>query len=140
MLLEPKIGKLIRKLNPYTDGSMETMVCGSTPANLAGLGTLISGLGTAISTYAGSTSSANLANVVKADSDLDEAMHISDLHVRVDNDFHQEYMNWTFRGQPQAVKRALRLTYRYELRDRKGAGTGIWVTDHVLIGYCGANG
>ena len=48
-------------------------------------------------------------------------------------------MNWTFRGQPYKVKRAPLIKYRYEIT-RNGAGTGVFVTDHVLVGYAGGNG
>ncbi len=47
---------------------------------------------------------------------------------------------WTFRGQPQTIKRALRVTYRYPLKDIGGKYTGFYATEHLLIGYAGGNG
>ena len=47
---------------------------------------------------------------------------------------------WTFRGQPQTVKRALRITYRYPLKDIHNKDTGFYATEHLLIGYAGGNG
>lgn len=140
MLLEPKIGTLIRKLNPYTNGRMGTMLCGAVPTNLAALGADLTALGNAITAYAGAQSAANLIAIENAEYRINVDLGISDIELRIDNDFSQDYMHWTFRGQAQAVKRALCLTYQYELRDRAGAGLGIYATDHILIGYCGANG
>lgn len=48
--------------------------------------------------------------------------------------------SWTFRGQPQTIKRALRVTYRYPLKDIDGNDTGFYATEHLLIGYAGGNG
>ena len=47
---------------------------------------------------------------------------------------------WTFRGAPQTIKRALRVTYRYQLKDIDGKYTGFYATEHLLIGYAGGNG
>jgi hypothetical protein len=140
MILEPKLGKLIRKLNPYTNGAMRTMLCGADPSNLATLGADLTTLGGAITAYVNDPSDNNLTALNQAEDSLDQHLSISDISLRVDNDFHQEYMTWIFRGQPHAVKRALRVTYRYELTDRQAAGTGIYATEHVLIGYAGSNG
>ena len=137
MLLEPKVGKLIRQLNPYTNGGMRTMLCGDDPANLAILGADLTALGNAITTYAASSTPANLQAVEAAEDKINADLDISDLPLRVDNDYRQDYMIWTFRGQPQSVKRALRLSYRYEL---PGQGSGVFATEHVLIGYAGSNG
>jgi hypothetical protein len=137
MLFEPKLGKLIRKLNPYTSGDMQTMVCGADPTDLATLGTDLTNLGNAISALA--NGSGTLQAVTDAEKKLDGDLPISDLDIRIDNDYQQEYMNWTFRGQPYKVKRALLIKYRYEII-RSGVGTGVFVTDHVLVGYAGGNG
>lgn len=47
---------------------------------------------------------------------------------------------WTFRGAPQTIKRALRVTYRYPLKDIHNNDTGFYATEHLLIGYAGGNG
>jgi hypothetical protein len=138
MLFEPKIGKLIRKLNPYTDGSMDTMLCGGTPPNLTTLGTLVSALGQALTALGNGTGT--VQQVKTAEDNLDKVMDIFDFNLRVDNDYRQDYMTWIFRTQQYAVKRALRITYRYELTDKQGNKTGIFATEHVLIGYAGSNG
>jgi hypothetical protein len=167
MLFEPKIGKLIRRLNPYTSGAMYTMLCGTDPTNLTNLtnlGTDLTNLGMAITAYAaqGAQTPANLATINTWEEQLNLDLSIADIPVRADNDFRQDYMTWTFRNQPYAVKRALRITYRYELTDpspgtgtgtftttatggtwtKTGTrtGTGVFGTEHVLIGYAGSNG
>ncbi len=141
MLFEPRIGKLIRKLNPYTDGSMDTMQCGlQLPVIPANLGALVSALGGKLTAYAQNRSHATLDAVDQAEADLDPTMGIADIELRVDNDYRQDYMTWIFRGQPHAVKRALRITYRYELTDKQGQKTGVFGTEHVLVGYAGSNG
>jgi hypothetical protein len=58
---------------------------------------------------------------------------------------HDHYANyssaeWMFRGQPQTIKKALRITYRYPLLDSGGNSTGFYATEHLLIGYAGGNG
>lgn len=51
---------------------------------------------------------------------------------------------WTFRGGTEQIKRSLRITYRYEIlvKDLEGheRGTGLYATEHLLIGYTGGNG
>jgi hypothetical protein len=155
MLFEPRIGKLIRKLNPYTNGAMDTMLCaGNVPTNLAALAQLATDLGnlaTALTNYANQATPQNLQLVNQAEAALDPDMDISDLNLRIDNDNKQDYMTWVFRAQPYAVKRALRLSYRYQLPPlpdplnppnpaNPPQPTGIFATEHVLIGYAGGNG
>jgi hypothetical protein len=137
MLFEPRIGKLIRQLNPYTNGGMETMLCGADPANLAQMGADLTALGNAITTYANAPTPAHLQAVQGAETQINTHLDISNLDLRVDNDYRQDYMTWIFRGQPHAVKRALRLGYRYQL---PGQGVGVQAIEHVLIGYAGSNG
>jgi len=47
--------------------------------------------------------------------------------------------SWTFRGQQQSIKRALRVTYRYPLLDSDGEETRFYATEHLLIGYAGSD-
>jgi len=47
---------------------------------------------------------------------------------------------WSFRGYPQTIKRALRITYRCPLKDIHDHDTGFYATEHILIGYAGGNG
>jgi len=53
-------------------------------------------------------------------------------HVEIDN-----YEGaWDFKGNTHKITRALRITYRYPVKD----GHGILATEHLLIGYAGGNG
>jgi hypothetical protein len=62
------------------------------------------------------------------------------------DDFIANYSSadWVFRGQPQTVKRALQITYRYQVMDNTKqppqAIPGVYATEHILIGYAGGNG
>ena len=151
MLLEPKIGKLIRKLNPYTNGGMDTMLCGANPPAISTtLAAHLTDLATAITNYANNPTPANLVLVDTAEANLDPDMDMSDFALRIDNDYKQDYMTWVFRGQAYAVKRALRISYRYQLPPPVPIPqtpaippfppTGVFATEHVLIGYAGGNG
>src|SRR6266568_4286418 len=46
---------------------------------------------------------------------------------------------WTFKGQTQTVRTAFRIPYRFAVRDKDGR-TLYWQTEHLLIGYAGAEG
>lgn len=46
----------------------------------------------------------------------------------------KEYLAWQFKDLPRLVKRAVRIEYRHEYKK------GVWVTDHLLVGYEGSNG
>jgi hypothetical protein len=61
------------------------------------------------------------------------------------DDFISNYSSadWVFRGQPQTVKRALRITYRYQVMDTQQPPQpipGVYATEHILVGYAGGNG
>jgi hypothetical protein len=43
---------------------------------------------------------------------------------------------WDFKGNTHKITRALRITYRYPVKD----GHGILATEHLLVGYAGGNG
>jgi hypothetical protein len=47
---------------------------------------------------------------------------------------------WSFKGQTHRVTRAVRIPYRYPLRDASGNFTGLYATENLLIGYAGGNG
>jgi hypothetical protein len=44
------------------------------------------------------------------------------------------YLSWEFKGQPQTVKKAVRIQFRHP------DAQGVWITDHLLVGYAGSNG
>ena len=45
---------------------------------------------------------------------------------------------WNFKGQPQAVRSAVRIPYRFPVK--KGEKTLYWQTEYLLIGFVGAGG
>jgi hypothetical protein len=48
---------------------------------------------------------------------------------------------WTFKGNPYKVTKALRITYRYPLYDNATPPKIVcYATEHLLIGYAGGNG
>jgi hypothetical protein len=58
--------------------------------------------------------------------------------------FHPEIQNypgeWIFMGDAYRVTKAVRIPYRYPLRDKDGNLTGVFATLYLLIGYTGGNG
>ena len=67
----------------------------------------------------------------------DATLDLSKVEVEVDNNSYAA--DWTFKGQPQSIKRAIRIKYCYPSRDKDGKIL-CWVTEHVIVGYAGANG
>ena len=45
--------------------------------------------------------------------------------------------SWNFKGQQQSVKTAFRVPYTFKV---KRNGRSYWQTEHVLIGFAGADG
>jgi hypothetical protein len=60
------------------------------------------------------------------------ALDLSKFHVEIDN-----YEGaWDFKGSTHRITRALRITYRYPVKD----GKGVLATEQLLIGYAGGGG
>src|SRR5690348_14630528 len=118
MLFEFKLGTLIRRLNPYTDGKTQSMLCGADPPSCpVDLAAAITAAAPKFVAYANDPgNSTKLKDAKAAEDDIDQRMGPIDIELNVDNDYRQEYMNWTFRGRPYAVKRALLIRYRYEIK------------------------
>lgn len=68
--------------------------------------------------------------------DSKQQFHV-EIHDHIENYTSAE---WLFRGQSQTIKKALRITYRYPLKDINNSPTGFYATEHLLIGYAGGNG
>lgn len=47
--------------------------------------------------------------------------------------------SWSFKGQPQKVNTAVRIRYRYPVKDKDGRFL-YWVDDYLLLGYEGSGG
>jgi hypothetical protein len=105
------LGKLIRSLNPYTTEMEHPPV--PHPAG----GPIAAGL------------------------EATEAAACREFYLEIDDHIaNYSSTDWNFRGNPQTVKRAIRITYRYQLKDIHSRPTGFYATEHVLIGYAGGNG
>jgi hypothetical protein len=46
--------------------------------------------------------------------------------------------DWTFKGQPHKINKAVRIAYRWAKKDSSG-NILYWVTDYLMIGYEGSN-
>ena len=80
MLFEFKLGTLIRRLNPYTNGGMRTMLCGpSSPVVSTNLAAALNTAAQAILTYANNPTPANLQTAENDEDAVDAAMHPIDI-------------------------------------------------------------
>ena len=68
------------------------------------------------------------------------ASSMANIQVEIDN-YQGE---WTFRGGIEQIRRGLRVTYHYKIMKKDDNGvlnwTGVYATEHLLIGYAGGNG
>jgi len=59
--------------------------------------------------------------------------------IEVDNKYAGDYAGeWTFKGQPQRIAKAVRFRYRFPVLDASGAVL-YYVDDYLLLGYEGSN-
>jgi hypothetical protein len=178
MPFEHEIGTLIRRMNPYTDGTRGSMhflpvglaaVVAPDAAASAAAATAAADAAAAHARRAADAARAAAAAIAAAAPDAADAavaahararaaadaavaaaedaadaadplIDLTHIDVGVDNNYTQEYLTWTFKGRPQTVKRAVRVRYRYALKDQNGAPNGLYATEHLLIGYAGSNG
>jgi hypothetical protein len=149
MPVEYELGALIRRMNPYTNGARASMRLGPVlvnPAAAQAAAAAVQQAATAAANAANTAAAPRAAAVAIAAADVaadtaDKAVDLSHIELEV-HDLIANYTSaeWTFRGVPQTIKRAIRITYRYELRDAQGNPNGLYATEHVLIGYAGGNG
>ena len=115
MSMEEDIGTLIRMLNPYTDGSKGTMdphlfvTADTTP-----------------------DSTAPTPPTPAPPPPPNPGRIWMEIDTRYADD-------WTFKGQPHNINKAVRIAYRWAKKDDDG-NILYWVTDYLLIGYEGSNG
>lgn len=115
MPMELELGMLISSLNPYEDTNMH-LVPGN-PVNVQGAleqGTL----------------DRDVFGRVKGAAEDNVRQVLLQIETR-----EKEYLAWQFKDLPRLVKRAVRIEYRHLYKK-----TGLWVTDHLLVGYEGSNG
>jgi hypothetical protein len=120
MLMELELGMLISKLNPYENTEMY-LVPGN-PNETKG----------ALQAPQGRMTSEQTA----LRQSIEETMNknLQQIKIRVETR-EREYLAWQFKDLPRLVKRAVRIEYRHLYKT-----TGLWVTDHLLVGYEGSNG
>ena len=119
MAMELELGMLISKLNPYENTDMY-LVPGN-PVQVKGAVQLLRD------------------GPKKDDPDVKKLMetmnnNLSQVVWQVETR-EKEYLAWQFKDLPRLVKRAVRIEYRHLYKK-----TGLWVTDHLLVGYEGSNG
>jgi len=117
MSIAEDLGKLIIMLNPYTDGSEAAM----DPHTFVTAATATAPTATAPGASAPATSAPPNPGRVWMEIDTKYAD------------------DWTFKGQPHSIHKAVRIAYRWAKKDNAG-NILYWVTDFLLIGYEGANG
>jgi hypothetical protein len=118
--LERELGTLIRLLNPYTRIMHYE---DTTPSPL--------------------TPAMHAARAVHRDLIPAERDSLAKFQLEVDDHYgpnsDSDYLTWQFKGQPQAVKKAVRVQFRHPVTDAYG-NVLYWITDHLLVGYAGSNG
>jgi hypothetical protein len=118
MSVEEDLGTLICMLNPYTDGSKGTMVPHTFVTAAQNPAPTPSPTPTPTPTPAPPTP--NMTNIWM------------ELDTRYADD-------WTFKGQPHSVNKAVRIAYRWAKTDTAG-NVLYWVTDYLLVGFEGSGG
>jgi hypothetical protein len=118
MAMELELGTLIYALNPYAD-TMHLSAAFNPPADPTNVWGILQG---------------NLqGNELQRVTDGARA-NIRQMFMEMETK-EVEYLSWQFKDLPRLVKRAVRIEYRHPYKQ-----TGVWVTDHLLVGYEGSNG
>jgi hypothetical protein len=133
MAMELELGMLISKLIPY-EGAEIHLVPGDPGVSRGALEVAPEQIAEAVALapeqiqqrIAAIPANAKPALLVAAQSNVDQALLEIETRER-------EYLSWQFKDLPRLVKRAVRVQYRHRYQ-------GLWVTDHLLIGYEGSNG
>ena len=125
MSMEEDLGTLIRMLNPYTDGSVGSM----DPHTFAA-----AAVTPAAPTGAATPAPASTPTPAPAATTPD----MTRIWMEVDTHYADD---WTFKGQPHKINKAVRIAYRWPKKDKDKDKDKIlyWVTDYLLIGYEGSN-
>jgi hypothetical protein len=148
MSMEYELGALIRRMNPYTDGTRMSMHFGppgaafaaaQAAAVAANAAAIVAAVNAAAAVAAAGANAPN--NLIQAADTTDAAVDLTHIQLEVHDHFaNYTSAEWSFKGAPQTIKRALRITYRYPLLDAQGIPNGLYATEHVLIGFAGGNG
>ena len=119
MTVAEDLGALIIKMNPYAGGTMEphTFLAAQPPPAAA------TGATGATPSQASPTPAAHPPDATCIWMEMDK----------------YGTGDWAFKGQPRRIDTALRIAYRWAMKDKQGNFI-CWITDYLLIGYEGSNG
>jgi hypothetical protein len=115
MSVAEDLGKLIIMLNPYTKGAAD----GMDPH-----------------TFTAAAPSAGPAGAAPAAPAAGSGSGPGRIWMEIDTKYADD---WTFKGQPHSISKAVRIAYRWAKKDDNG-NILYWVTDFLLIGFEGSNG
>src|SRR5271166_4093354 len=141
MPIEFDLGRLIIQLNPYTDGQRNPIpIENRMHFDLTAPPAAAPAAPPAIAPwFVAAAPPAVAAGVAAHQAARAAALALLDLgqfQLEVDN-----YEGaWTFKGATFRVTRAVRIVYRYPLRNARGAPNGLYATENLLVGYAGGNG
>ena len=115
------LGELICRLNPYTE-LPASQTTGQSTGEME------------VATLPGTT--LPIAETGAADpGDKSLIGNIAQMGIEVEDNYGSK---WSFKGQTQSVKTAVRIPYRFPVK--KGGKVLYWRTEYLLIGYAGAEG
>jgi hypothetical protein len=146
MSMEYELGALIRRMNPYTNGARMSMhfgppVAAFAAAQAAAVAANAAAVAAAVNAAAAAAGPNAANNLIVNANAADAAVDLTHIQLEVHDHFaNYTSAEWSFKGAPQTIKRALRITYRYPLLDGLGVPNGLYATEHVLIGFAGGNG
>jgi len=119
MPIECDLGRLIIQLNPYTDVQQNPLP-----------------IRNRMHFHLAAAPAADPLAPAEDHAAEEAAPDLRRFHLEVDN-----YEGaWTFKGATFTVTRAVRIVYRYPLRDATGVPNGLYATENLLVGYAGGNG
>jgi hypothetical protein len=129
MAMELELGMVISRLNPYENTDMYLL-----PGNPEGIKGVLEQLQEiqAPKDWQGDPKTFTEAMTNRFNEVMEN--NLSQVTLRVETR-EKEYLAWQFKDIPRLVKRAVRIEYRHKYKN-----TGLWVTDHLLVGYEGSNG
>ncbi|MGH7044760.1 MAG: hypothetical protein ACREE2_00035 [Stellaceae bacterium] len=129
MSTDKDLGALICMLNPYTDGSQESM---DPHVFVAAKWALPAPVAAAAITHADAATNPGPNPNPAAPAPIDPPDMTG---VWVEED--KQHPHWEFKQQPHRIAKAIRIAYRWP---KEVDGLTIWITDYVLVGFEGANG